>query len=185
MDRKDRKRISDRDRVTLQREPDRSRRKVLKTLATGGTLAGALALTGKWSRPVVDTVILPAHAQATNATTGTPPVTTTSGACSPRLDSAYYTVSWDPQTHTVSSVTVFGTVTPAVPGANIVMDFGVLYVDNSSGHYTLNASTDATGAYTATQTFTAADQVMDVGGPGVVGPCGDTRDAQPAHAGTH
>jgi len=57
----------------------RSRRKALKTIAAGTAVAGTLALTGKWSKPVVDTIILPAHAQATNATepTTTPTPTTT------------------------------------------------------------------------------------------------------------
>ncbi len=156
-----------------------SRRKVLKALATGGTVAGALALTGKWSKPVVDTVILPAHAQATNATTPTA-TTTTSGTCSPMLASAYYTVTRDSQAGTVSSVTIFGTVNPAVPGATIAMDFSVLYADHTSGYYNLSAATDTNGAYTATQNFTTADQVVEVGGPGVIGPCGDTKDAEPS-----
>jgi hypothetical protein len=52
-----------------------SRRKVLKKIAAGGAVAGVLALTGKWSKPVVDSIIVPAHAQATNPEP--PPVTTT------------------------------------------------------------------------------------------------------------
>jgi hypothetical protein len=44
---------------------DQSRRKTLKKIAVGGAVAGVLALTGKWSKPVVDSIILPAHAQAT------------------------------------------------------------------------------------------------------------------------
>jgi len=61
---------------------NRSRRKALQTIAAGTAAAGALALTGKWSKPLVDTIILPAHAQATNAqeptnTTTTPTPTTT------------------------------------------------------------------------------------------------------------
>ncbi|HHD63393.1 MAG TPA: twin-arginine translocation signal domain-containing protein [Desulfobulbaceae bacterium] len=52
-----------------------SRRKALKKIAAGGAVAGILALSGKWSKPVVDSIILPAHAQATNPEP--PPVTTT------------------------------------------------------------------------------------------------------------
>ncbi|HHD63392.1 MAG TPA: twin-arginine translocation signal domain-containing protein [Desulfobulbaceae bacterium] len=44
---------------------DQSRRKTLKKIAAGGAVAGILALSGKWSKPVVDSIILPAHAQAT------------------------------------------------------------------------------------------------------------------------
>jgi len=45
---------------------NRSRRKALKTIPAGTAAAGAMVLTNKWSKSVVDTVILPAHAQATN-----------------------------------------------------------------------------------------------------------------------
>lgn len=38
------------------------RRKLLKTIA-GGTVAGGALLPGRWTKPVVDTVLLPAHAQ--------------------------------------------------------------------------------------------------------------------------
>jgi hypothetical protein len=54
---------------------NQSRRKALKTIAAGTAVAGTMALTGKWSKPVVNTIILPAHAQATNPEE--PPVTTT------------------------------------------------------------------------------------------------------------
>ena len=47
----------------------RSRRKALKTIAAGTAVAGTMALTGKWSKPAVDTIILPAHAQATTGNT--------------------------------------------------------------------------------------------------------------------
>jgi len=59
-----------------------SRRKALKKIAAGGAVAGLLALSGKWSKPVVDSIILPAHAQATNAEgpAGTTSTTTTTVA---------------------------------------------------------------------------------------------------------
>ncbi len=70
----------------LSREPESTtRRKALKTIAAGTAVAGTLAFTGKWSKPVVDTIILPAHAQATNAqeptdaTNTTTPTPTTTG----------------------------------------------------------------------------------------------------------
>ena len=57
---------------------DGSRRKVLKTMAGAGAFAGLLAVSGKWSKPVVDSIILPAHAQATNAAApGADNITTT------------------------------------------------------------------------------------------------------------
>lgn len=39
-----------------------SRRRLLKAIG-GGTVAGATLLPGHWSKPIVDTVLLPAHAQ--------------------------------------------------------------------------------------------------------------------------
>jgi len=42
------------------------RRKVLKVLAaSGGTLAAGQLVPERWSRPVIDSIVLPAHAQAT------------------------------------------------------------------------------------------------------------------------
>lgn len=42
------------------------RRRLVRALATGGVVAG-VALPEKWSAPVVDSVLLPAHAQATTS----------------------------------------------------------------------------------------------------------------------
>jgi hypothetical protein len=50
--------------------PDR--RRILQ-LALGGSTLGAMALPDKWGQPVVTSVIVPAHAQAS------PPPTTTAG----------------------------------------------------------------------------------------------------------
>ena len=46
---------------------DRARRKALKIIVAGTAVAGALAIPSRWSKPVVNSIILPAHAQATNA----------------------------------------------------------------------------------------------------------------------
>ncbi len=58
-----------------------SRRQVMTTVAIGG-VATAVMLPSKWTKPIVDSVITPAHAQSspppTTVTTGTT-VTTTSG----------------------------------------------------------------------------------------------------------
>lgn len=43
------------------------RRDALKKIAVGGTVVGLLGVSGKWTKPVIDSVVLPAHAQATNA----------------------------------------------------------------------------------------------------------------------
>lgn len=68
---------SDRLRSTAAAEPA-DRRAALKRLAAAGVIASA----GHWARPVIDTVVLPAHAQATGfvlpaSFTGTPALTLT------------------------------------------------------------------------------------------------------------
>ena len=44
----------------------RARRKLLKLAATGGTAASVTAYSGNWARPVIDSVMLPAHATTTD-----------------------------------------------------------------------------------------------------------------------
>jgi hypothetical protein len=63
--------------------PDR--RKALQKMAVAGAAATVLGFSGKWSKPVVDSVILPAHAQATNAVSegGTTTTTTTTTTANP------------------------------------------------------------------------------------------------------
>ncbi len=56
-----------------------SRRQVMTTVAIGG-VATAVMLPGKWTKPIVDSVITPAHAASsappTTVTTGTTATTT-------------------------------------------------------------------------------------------------------------
>jgi len=47
-----------------------SRRRLLTTLASGGVAAGAMAIPTKWARPVVDSVVLPAHARSSPGCVG-------------------------------------------------------------------------------------------------------------------
>ena len=58
-----------------------SRRKLLKSIAAGsGAVIAGKSLPESWSRPVVDSVILPVHAQTSPSTPpnpGTPPITPT------------------------------------------------------------------------------------------------------------
>ena len=50
-----------------------SRRRALKVLGVGGVVVATLALPSKWTRPVVETIVVPAHAQSSpRATTTTP-----------------------------------------------------------------------------------------------------------------
>jgi len=154
----------------------RSRRKALKTIAAGTAVAGTMALTGKWSKPVVDTIILPAHAQATNPTepvdsTTTPAPTTTMGACSPGIETTCYTTILDAVTEYVISVTVAGLVSPAQAGAAITIQINALQEGGTQRTDILNTSTNADGSFSATQTYTVADRVMQIGTPSASGPC--------------
>jgi hypothetical protein len=47
-------------------QPDPGRRRVLKAITVGG-VATALVLPSKWTKPVAQSVIVPAHAQASPA----------------------------------------------------------------------------------------------------------------------
>ncbi|MDH3376590.1 MAG: twin-arginine translocation signal domain-containing protein [Gammaproteobacteria bacterium] len=60
------KKTDDRDTRTI--EESSSRRKALKTLAATGAVAGVIPK--KWATPVVDAMVLPAHAQTTCAPLG-------------------------------------------------------------------------------------------------------------------
>lgn len=55
---------------TSRHEAAGGRRRLVKGIAAGGgVVAGARFLPGEWSRPVVESVVLPAHAQATGEPT--------------------------------------------------------------------------------------------------------------------
>lgn len=59
-----------------KQQPGNDRRAVLKTALAGGSL-GALLLPGSWIKPVLDTVIVPAHAATSTAVTTTTVAPTT------------------------------------------------------------------------------------------------------------
>jgi len=158
---------------------NQSRRKALKTIATGTAAAGAMALTGKWSKPVVDTIILPAHAQATNGAapvgTTTPAPTTTSGECSPVLGPTCIEIVRDQQTEFVTSATVTGTVIPAQAGIAIDASFRSFSQPTNTSHdYLFQTTTNAAGAFSVGQTFSPADQVTEIDAGYAGTSCGGT-----------
>ena len=73
--------------------PKSSRRNVLKSIAAGSSaVAVGKALPERWSKPVVDAVLLPAHAETTDEN-GSQPTTTvvpTTTPCTPCLVAADY-----------------------------------------------------------------------------------------------
>ena len=48
-----------------------SRRRALKVLGLGGVVAATVALPGKWTRPIVESIVVPAHAAASSVATTT------------------------------------------------------------------------------------------------------------------
>jgi hypothetical protein len=64
--------------VDQEQKQRQSRRQSLRTILAGsGVIAGAGASIPKWQKPVVDSILLPAHAQTTDSSSGpsTPPST--------------------------------------------------------------------------------------------------------------
>lgn len=92
-----------------------SRRKILKQTLAGGAVISAGVASSKWSKPVIDSVVLPAHAQTSEpgggsggsttaspgggTTTATPTTTTTTGTPT--------TTTQNPNTNTASNFTFF------------------------------------------------------------------------------
>lgn len=155
-----------------------TRRKALKTIAAGTAAAGAMALTGKWSKPVVDTIILPAHAQATN---GAGPVgTTTPASCSPTIEADCYEITWDTvfvpslghDLTIVRSVRTTGRVNPAQGNEAITVTVTAsVYNIVAKKIDTLHVTTKPDGSFEATQVYTDADNIADIDGVSAEGRC--------------
>ena len=80
-----------------------TRRKALKKIAIGGGAAAGMAiLPEKWAKPLVDVIVVPAHA-VISPTTSSPPVSTT---VAPKTTSP-------PVTTTAAPTTTVTTTTPA------------------------------------------------------------------------
>ena len=137
-----------------------SRRRVLKTIVAGSAVVTGMAL-GKWSRPVVDTVILPAHAQATNATdpasttaaptTAAPTTTNAPNSCTSKLGKLFFTTHRDGDNYYDQPVTLSGTVEPPAAGLTIQVHLGLWYDGATDWVYTdYSPTTNATGSWSVT-----------------------------------
>jgi hypothetical protein len=156
-----------------------ARRRLLKSLAAGGVVAGAHVVPDRWIKPVVDVVVVPAHAQA-SAPSMTAQLTLAVGDGSETVGPGTTTV--DPIFPSVSPFTITALATlvnPPVPGQNVTLslalantdavlgadggveptnptaDFGPITVDNDADASDTPASADLTDA-TLTATFSSA-----------------------------
>ena len=124
-----------------------SRRKLLKSIAAGrGAIVAGKSLPENWTKPVVDSVLLPAHAQ-TSGCTITMVVLDAAGALVPSGslidDGNLYTFT--------------GTVTPAEVGAGGQVNLSWSAPDGSSGQATTTINNDGTWSF--------APMPLDYGAP--------------------
>lgn len=139
-----------------------TRRSALKKMLVGtGVAAGAAALPSKWTKPIVDKVLVPAHAQ-TSTTTTVPPqpepeytIDCTIGASCGQSEGP------PPNNGFPVTVTVTGTVT-ATLGANVV-GLGITYRNDLKklsvelDHETGGLATNGVGGFTITSLLYAPE----------------------------
>jgi len=131
-----------------------SRRNLLKSIAAGGgAIVAGKTLPEKWTAPVVDSVLLPAHAQTSPAPTTTVAPTTTAAPCTPCLVAATYC---EGQGEGSMSVTV--------------AENGTVTVDHSVGSDTDTVDPCTGGDFSVTLTSAGAAQIVISGNI----PCGST-----------
>jgi hypothetical protein len=123
-----------------------SRRKLLKSIAAGsGAIVAGKSLPESWSRPVVDSVVLPAHAQ-TSGCTITMVVLDPAGAPVPSGTQIY---------NAGEEYTFTGTVIPAEAGAGGQVTLSWSAPDGSAGQ--------ATGIIDATGNWSIGPMLLDYG----------------------
>lgn len=108
--------------------PEQRREMLRKILAGSGIVIGAGSLSGKWSRPVIDSVILPAHAQTSLSDPCALSVTVISGGV---------------------EVVVTGLVLPPTGGVVVTILVELLSAATVVDTITIMATTNATGVYTS------------------------------------
>jgi hypothetical protein len=96
-----------------------SRRKLLKTLATGaGAVAGVNILPKKWTTPIVDTLEVPLHAQGTTTPTMTASLVFEGVTYGPGV----HNLQVPPLTDNASINSIQAALDPSVFGQNVHMD---------------------------------------------------------------
>ena len=125
-----------------------SRRNLLKSIAAGGgAIVAGKTLPEKWTAPVVDSVLLPAHAQTS------PAPTTTAAPCTPCLVAATYCEGQGDGSMRVT-----------------VAENGTVTVDHSVGSDTDTVDPCTGGDFSVTLTSAGAAQIVISGNI----PCGST-----------
>ncbi len=138
---------------TIPDKHSTQRRKLLKTLAAGGVAGGVVAtLPETWTRPIVDSVLLPVHAQASVATLS--------------AQISYDETFFDPGTYNAVPVddgtrtySVFVTPAQAIPVTLVVTGIDADRGDDDSGAAgdsvrTVSGTTDPAGTFS----FLSSDQ---------------------------
>lgn len=162
------------------------RRRLLKTIAAGGSAAGLAALPGKWAKPVVASVILPAHAQTSPGCLGTlancPSGYSYSGSdsygtnksFSPEITNLFTGVTWDGENFDGSdSIQKYETGPPCSPPCDDVV---------SSKYLSITWNFEGTGAsFGFTQEFRCGDQPFF---SYTIGFVGDSEDGPGKYTGT-
>jgi hypothetical protein len=147
---------------------------VLKNIAAGTAVAGAMALAGKWSKPVVNTIILPAHAQATNPAPPpptTPAPTTTSGECITMLVGVCYQLTRDPQTEFITTVTVSGSVQPVQGSVLVTVQINASLDGGGQRTDTFPMYTRPDGSFSGTHVYGSGTHATGIDSVSAEGPC--------------
>ena len=125
------------------------RRKLLKSIAAGsGAIVAGKSLPESWSRPVVDSVMLPAHAQTSALSCSPDPQTVVDDGSGTSTDAI--AIIFDGQTTCTLQI---GDIPSDIPDPNLVVmvdtDFGI---------------TDVWTSYTETRNWTRISASFDLGG---------------------
>ena len=128
-----------------------SRRKLLKSIAAGGgAIVAGKSLPENWKKPVVDSVLLPAHAQTSPAPTTTAAPTSCTIAMVV-FDAAGAPVPSGSLIDDLNLYTFTGTVTPAAVGAGGQVNLSWSAPDGSSGQATTTINNDGTWSFAPMQ----------------------------------
>lgn len=131
--------MTDKNKNTPDAMLDSRRRSFKKILGVGGVMAGSSFAAGQWTKPVVNAVLLPAHAQTSGVGSLTDPCTVTV-VCTGQYE---------------FQVNVNGFVEPATEGVavDLAIQFGVSFEELGSPETFGSDTTNTDGEYSATNNY--------------------------------